>query len=158
MLAIRTILYATDFSAESKYAFPLACALARDYGARLIVVHVNAPPVLGAAEIYVPPPSDSDLEALRKQLSEVRPSDPGIAVERRLVIGDPAFEILDEAQESKADLIVMGTHGRSGLGRLLMGSVAEAVVRKAVCPVLTVKAPVAENVPVGSRAAAVATA
>jgi nucleotide-binding universal stress UspA family protein len=79
-------------------------------------------------------------------------------VERRLVIGDPALEILDEAQESKVDLIVMGTHGRSGLGRLLMGSVAESVVRKAACPVLTVKAPIAENVPVVSRAAALATA
>jgi nucleotide-binding universal stress UspA family protein len=62
-------------------------------------------------------------------------------VEHWIFQGDPATEILAAAEKIKCDLIVMGTHGRTGLGRLLMGSVAEQVVRKAPCPVLTVKTP-----------------
>jgi len=64
-----------------------------------------------------------------------------VRVERQVGEGDSAVEILRAAQDLKADLIVMGTHGRTGLGRLLMGSVAEQVVRKAPCPVLTVRTP-----------------
>jgi hypothetical protein len=71
-----------------------------------------------------------------------------------LLVGDPASAILRVTQELPADLIVMGTHGRTGLGRLLMGSVAEQVVRKAPCPVVTVKTPLPEKkaseVPTGS--------
>jgi nucleotide-binding universal stress UspA family protein len=69
-------------------------------------------------------------------LQDVCPSDPGITFEHRLVMGDPATEIVRVAEEEKAELIVLGTHGRTGLSRILMGSVAEAVVRHAPCPVL----------------------
>ena len=86
-------------------------------------------------------PATIDLEPLRERLQQLRPEDPKILVEHRLVQGGGAEEILQVAQERKCDLIVMGTHGRTGLGRLLMGSVAEQVVRKAACPVLTVKTP-----------------
>jgi nucleotide-binding universal stress UspA family protein len=64
-----------------------------------------------------------------------------VAVEQRLAEGDPAAEILHLATDTGCDMIVLGTHGRTGLDRLLMGSVAEQIVRKAPCPVLTVKAP-----------------
>jgi nucleotide-binding universal stress UspA family protein len=75
----------------------------------------------------------------------VQPSDPAVKIEHRLAEGDPAREILRVARETGCDLIVMGTHGWTGLGRLLMGSVAEQVVRKATCPVLTVKTPIPDT-------------
>jgi hypothetical protein len=68
-------------------------------------------------------------------------SDPTVHVEHRLADGNPSEEILRQARDTGCDLIVMGTHGRRGLGRLLLGSVAEEVMRKAPCPVLTVKLP-----------------
>jgi nucleotide-binding universal stress UspA family protein len=74
-------------------------------------------------------------------LHEVKPSDPNIPVVYRLVTGDPATSVVQAAEEEGADFIVVGSHGRTGLGRLLMGSVAEAIVRHAKCPVVTVKAP-----------------
>ena len=86
-------------------------------------------------------PPALDLEPLREKLRQLRPTDPKVRVEHRLVEGETATEILRLGQEMKCDLIVLGTHGRTGLGRLLMGSVAERVVRKARCPVLTVKTP-----------------
>src|SRR6516162_5515666 len=141
MLAIQTILHPTDFSERSDFAFRLACALARDYGARLMILHVAEPPTAVAAEGVLMLPPTIDLEPLRERLQQLRPEDPKILVEHCLVHGGAAEEILQVAQERKCDLIVMGTHGRTGLGRLLMGSVAEQVVRKASCPVLTVKTP-----------------
>jgi nucleotide-binding universal stress UspA family protein len=74
-------------------------------------------------------------------LRHVYAADSPAGVEYRVQHGDPAVEILGVAREASCDLIVMGTHGRTGLGRLLMGSVAEQVVRKAACPVLTIKVP-----------------
>ncbi|HZT97099.1 MAG TPA: universal stress protein [Chloroflexota bacterium] len=141
MLPIRTILHPTDFSEYSGYAFQLACDLARDYDARLIVLHVAAPPVVVYGEGVLPPEPKDYKERLRERLQQVVIQDPKIPIEHRLIEGDAAREILRLAGEAKCNLIVMGTHGRTGLGRLLMGSVAEQVVRKAPCPVLTVKIP-----------------
>jgi nucleotide-binding universal stress UspA family protein len=126
----------------------MACALARDYHARLIVLHVEPPPVaaLGGMPVVPPLPEEYDRENLEKQLRRLQPSDPAVRVEHRLVAGDPVAEILRAAQEQSCDLIVMGTHGRTGLGRLLMGSVAEQVVRRAPCLVLTLKSPTAGQV------------
>jgi nucleotide-binding universal stress UspA family protein len=146
MLPIHTILHPTDLSDRSEFAFRLACALARDYGARLILLHVTSRPVIGYVEGLVPPQSESRLRALHEELHRLSVPDPRISVEHRLREGDPVAEILAVAQESSADLIVMGTHGRTGLARLLMGSVAEQVVRRAACPVLTVKTPFPETV------------
>jgi nucleotide-binding universal stress UspA family protein len=155
MLPIRTILYPTDFSARSECAFQMACSLARDTSARLIVLHVQERPMIiysGVAMAPPPPPPEAERAALLKQLHQVRPPEPGVAVEHRLEQGDPATGIIQVSQEAACDLIVMGTHGRTGLGRLLMGSVAEAVLRKAPCPVLTVKTPLAEaRPPSGTR-------
>jgi nucleotide-binding universal stress UspA family protein len=74
-------------------------------------------------------------------LDQLLPSESDVQCERRLLMGDPATEIVALAEEENVDLIVMGTHGRTGIKRLLMGSVAEAVVRRASCPVFTYKQP-----------------
>jgi nucleotide-binding universal stress UspA family protein len=142
MLPIRTIVHPTDFSESSDAAFRLACSAARDYGARLLVLHVVRPPpavAFEAGSMLVEPEGYRD--ELWERLSRLQPRHANVRLEHRLAEGDPAGEILDLARESGCDLIVMGTHGRTGLGRLLLGSVAEQVVRKAPCPVLTVKAP-----------------
>jgi len=139
MLPIRTILLPTDFSERSEYAFRLACSLARDYDALLVVLSVVPLP----AVMYGPPP-ESYLDHLLKELCRIKPSDPKTRVQHLLVEGDPAAAILRAARETNCDLIVMGTHGRTGLNRLLVGSAAEQVLRKAPCPVLTVKSPLPE--------------
>ena len=74
-------------------------------------------------------------------LHDVKPTDPSIPVEYRLLTGEPADAVVRSAEEDDVDLIVLGSHGRTGLSRLLMGSVAEAIVRKAHCPVLVYKQP-----------------
>jgi len=141
MLPIRTVLHPTDFSDYSGYAFKFACSLARDYGARLVVLHVLTRPVFIYGEGVIPPEPAGFEDQLRQRLHQVQPEDPNLQLEHRLVEGEAAAEILRLAEEAKCDLIVMGTHGRTGLGRLLMGSVAEQVARKSPCPVLTVKIP-----------------
>src|SRR5262249_13527498 len=132
MLPIHTLLYPTDFSPHAEFAFPMACALARDYGARLIVAHVRLIPTVAFTEMgaVVGPPVESVAE-LEDKLHAVKPVDAAIPVEYRLLEGSPAEEIVTLAREVGADLIVMGTHGRTGLGRLLVGSVAELVLRRA---------------------------
>jgi nucleotide-binding universal stress UspA family protein len=79
-------------------------------------------------------------------LAKVVPAGPAIGYEHRLLAGDPAHAILQCAAKESVDLIVMSTHGRTGFSRLLMGSIAEAVVREAKCPVLTLKQPAVEAV------------
>lgn len=140
MLPVRTVLHPTDFSEYSDYAFRLACALARNYGARLVIVHVAMPPTVYGDEVIPWEPVDCKDQA-QEHLQRLAAPDPKIKVEHRLLEGEPAAEILRTAEETKADLIVMGTHGRTGVGRLLLGSVAELVVRNAPCPVVTVKMP-----------------
>ena len=144
MLPIRTILHPTDFSEHSEPAFNVACSLAQSYGARLVLLHVLEPTVLVYGGVMTPPPplpgADERLSA-RKQLQRLRPPHSSIPVERLVEAGDSATAIMQVARERNCDLIVMGSHGRTGLGRLLMGSVAENVLRKAPCPVLTVKNP-----------------
>jgi nucleotide-binding universal stress UspA family protein len=160
MLPIRTILHPTDFSPQAETAFALACALARDYDARLIVAHVWEPPPVMYADGYMPIPAPDTRETFRLRLENLRPVDPPVEFERRFLDGSPVREILREARETNADLIVMGTHGWSGLSRLFMGSVAEGVMRKAPCPVMTVKTPMQEETeatPVPTVAATVET-
>lgn len=139
MLPTRTVLCPVDFSAPSRAAFEFACALARDYGARLVVAHVVPTPRVFAPDgIAVPLPAPEPYEA-RAELLKFRPVGKVEAV-HRLLEGDPAETVLRLAADEHANLIVMGTHGHTGLTRLLVGSVAESVLRKAPCPVLTVRA------------------
>ncbi len=142
MLPISVIVHPTDFSESSRDAWELACSLARDYGAKLYVIHVER--LMPAfAELGAVPPPPIDREGLERQLGLIRPVNGKLEVNRVLLFGDEATEINAFAEKVHADLIVLGTHGRSGLGRLLMGSVAEGVLRRAPCPVLTVKTPAA---------------
>jgi universal stress protein A len=142
MTRFATILHPTDFSECSGHAFEMACELARDYNAKLVVQHVRQPAaaIHGEAVVF-PVEVPGEAEALRDRLHAVRPNEPAIAVEHHLTVGDPVSEIVDLAAKKGCELIVMGTHGRSGLSRLILGSVAELVLRKAACPVLMVKAP-----------------
>lgn len=143
MLKIRTILHPTDLSESSDAAFPAACALARDYQARLLIVHVvEPPPTLSGEGLLVVPPAEEEAE-VRQRLRRLQPPDSRIHVRHLILRGDPAGEILRVANRGKCDAIVMSTHGRTGLSRLVMGSVAEEVVRHAPCPVMTVRTPVA---------------
>jgi len=125
----------------------MACALARDYGARIVLLHVKEPIPVAYGEFGAFPMGTEEDEPLRELLLRQCPADPAIPVEYRLAEGDPAAEIVRMAQKIECDLIVMGTHGRTGLGRLLMGSVAEMVLREAPCPVLTVRVPIPEAIP-----------
>jgi universal stress protein A len=145
MFPIRRILHPTDFSEQSNAAFEVACALARDYSAELVILHVySTPPVFAPDGIAVPLPSE-DPYRVRVQLHELRPSDPRVNVKHIMVEGNPIDQILKHARTEAVDLIVMGTHGSSGLARLLMGSVAESVTRKTSCPVLTLRKPFHPN-------------
>jgi nucleotide-binding universal stress UspA family protein len=139
VIRIKKILYATDFSSYSNQAYFHAIALAGTHGASLTVLFVYNP------DGTVTPGSHGDEKADRRywqgQLEQIRPVDPQIAVNHVLLQGDPATEIVRYARDAGVDLIVMGTHGRTGLERLLMGSVAEKVLRDASCSVLVVKLP-----------------
>jgi nucleotide-binding universal stress UspA family protein len=140
MLPIHTILFPTDFSENAQQAFPLACSLARDCGARILVLYVLPPP-LDREKLEVRHHPDEYYRGLWETLRQWQAPDQNVRVEHRLEEGDAPQAILEVAQEIQAGLIVMGTHGRTGLGRLLLGSVAEQVLRRASCPVLTVRVP-----------------
>ena len=154
MLPIRTVLHPTDFSRHSEIAFRLACSLARDYGAELYVLHVEPLPVtaLGGPMALPPLPEEYGREAMEEKLRALRAENPDIVVAYRFGRGDAATEILRTAEKTHCDLIVMGMHGRTGLNRLIMGSVAEQIVRRATCPVLTVRTPHLQTKPAAEPA------
>lgn len=143
-MQLKQILIPIDFSDYSDQALRWGVSLAQKYGAQLLLLHV-IPEVLeevsareSAGEQLV-----IDLTAeVEAQLYEIARQGlkEGVAVDVRVADGEPADAILRMARQEKVDLIVMGTHGRTGLSHLLLGSTAEAVVRAAACPVFTVRA------------------
>ena len=146
MTTMRRILHASDFSAASRPAFAKAVEMARANRAELMLVHVLSPviPLMGTE--YVSPRVIEDLmRAARNQAErglttlEARAKKAGVRATTLLVEGTPFTEIVRVAKAKRADLIVVGTHSRSGLGKLFVGSVAERVVGTAPCPVLTVR-------------------
>jgi nucleotide-binding universal stress UspA family protein len=141
MLPLRVILHPTDFSDRSDYAFRLACSLARDHGAKVVVLHVVAPPAVVYGEVMVDIATETLMDSAKLQLSKLQAPDPTVELVKRLEVGDPVQEIVRVGKEVGADMIVQGTHGRSGLSRLLLGSTAEHVLRLAECPVISVKQP-----------------
>jgi nucleotide-binding universal stress UspA family protein len=149
---MRKILVATDFSPHSDAALELALDLAQHYDASLTLLHVCHIPsyVFFGGGAYVPSPelTDDILDDAQRALTQAREraAQSGVAVETHALLGEPAADIVRFAHEHKSDLIVVGTHGRRGLGRLVLGSVAERVVRTADVPVLTARArPAAEG-------------
>lgn len=144
---IRNILVPTDFSEGSRAALDCARELASALGASLHVMHVvESPFALGTyMEIYAPPPADyftAMEESSRRQLEALLTEEEKVKFRAVLttVIGLPAQEILARLDAEPAiDLVVMATHGRGGVARFMMGSVADHVVRAARCPVLTLK-------------------
>lgn len=156
MLPIRVILYATDLSEQARRAYQVARSLARDYGARLIVLHaIERVRIAEEAVEYdeagrlVPMPEGypAHHEAIKARLRELYSSGK-LPMQFLVEDGEPAETILRAADQAEASLIVIGTHGRRGLRRLMAGSVAEAVLRRSKCPVLTVRSPVADPAPI----------
>lgn len=124
MLTVRRILFPTDFSAVSHRAGQVAADMARKFGAALHVVHVR--------------PSALDDAVSSGLAAAVTDLGPGLTVTSATLFGLPARQIVACAERAGVDLIVMGTHGRTGVTHALLGSVAEGVVRRASCPVLTI--------------------
>lgn len=145
---ITKILVPVDFSPHAERAFSYATALAHRLDAHLTLVHVVEDPfATGAwgAEVYIPNIGEllqNQIAAAERQLTTLKAgaAAKGVAVRTAVVTGRPAQSIIEHAASEGCDLIVMGTHGRTGLSHVVMGSVAERVLRKAPCPVLTVRA------------------
>lgn len=151
-MTIARILVPVDFSDCSGAAFSYACELAKKLEAEVTVLHVwDVPflwPSVGDTMVTLPPEQPMTVgelvkkraeEELSKFVAENAPA--GLAVSPRLEMGDPVHTICSIALSSAQDLVVMGTHGRTGVSRMLAGSVAENVVRRCLVPVLTVRTP-----------------
>jgi nucleotide-binding universal stress UspA family protein len=146
MSRLRRILHPTDFSRASSAAFARAVAMAKADRAELLIVHVLAPPMPVAGEGYISPKIYEDLEASARQYAQkrlaalqARARKAGVRAKTLLLEGVADQQIIRAARSKKADLIVIGTHGRTGLAKFFLGSVASRVVAGASCPVLTVR-------------------
>jgi nucleotide-binding universal stress UspA family protein len=149
MIALKHILVATDFGEAAETALTYGRALARTFGATLHVLHVTSDIYMNAVGVDMYTASANELqrdldETARKELQELvldRDSTGTTTVPAILTSGSPALTIVQYAKNKDIDLIVMGTHGRGPVAHMVMGSVAERVVRLAPCPVLTVRHP-----------------
>ena len=146
-MEIKKILFATDFTEGSSSSLPYAVSLAKQYGAKLYFVHVIYDvaktsgwyvPHVSMDELYRDMEKNAKTQLEKSYVEEMRGNK---NVEHVVLKGTPYEEISRFAEENKIDLIVIGTHGRKGLDRMLFGSTAEQVVRYAPCPVLTVRLP-----------------
>lgn len=139
------ILHATDFSAESEAAEAEAIRLARGLGGELILLHVAAEAAVYAERVLGTDPLravyESEARWAEEHLAERAGAlgREGVPARWRRCVGEPHERICDVAREERADYIVIGTHGRGGLQRVMLGSVADRVVRTAPCPVVTVR-------------------
>ena len=147
-LGISRMLLATDFSAASDVALEYATTLAVRFGASLHLLHVIEDPSVAGSWIpelglaTVPPVCAAMIDEAADRLARLRNGleRSGVKVTSEVMVGGPAAVIRDVAAARGCDLVVMGTHGRTGVAHLLLGSIAEKVVRTAPCPVLTVRA------------------
>ncbi len=137
-IRIKRILCPVDFSPSGDFAFDYACAIATRHGATVELLHIAEASAYAEDE----PPKGQPVfeEILRNRLRKMA-APASVPVEINLLSGIPYIEIINRATALRADLIVIGTHGRTGMKHLLIGSVAERVVRTAPCPVLTVRHP-----------------
>ncbi len=145
MPKIERILFPTDFSDSSKNAIEYAVSLAGIYKTKLYILHVIEH-IFDVSGFYVPQLPVTELykgmeDAAQREIEKFIPQNlkEGIEVENIIVSGTPFLEIIRTAKEKNVDLIVIATHGRTGLDHVLFGSVAEKVVRKAPCSVFVVK-------------------
>jgi nucleotide-binding universal stress UspA family protein len=141
MPEIRRILCPVDFSEPSETALDYAIDLAKKFGADVQLVHVYQLPVYAlpdGAMMAGPEFTTKVTTELSRALAELAKGKTGVTLETHLVEGIPYKEVVRLSEELKADLVVMGTHGRTGLKHLLLGSVAERVVRSSKVPVITV--------------------
>jgi nucleotide-binding universal stress UspA family protein len=143
---IRRILHATDFSAASRRAFAMAVDLARHNGAELVLIHALAPPAMVLEEGYLAAMHYQQVvykagRAAQIQLDRLsaRARRAGVRASTQLLDGEPYDQIVRAAQRTSSDLLVLGTHGRTRLARLVLGSVAHRVIGLAPCPVVTVR-------------------
>ncbi|MGH7285215.1 MAG: universal stress protein [Polyangiaceae bacterium] len=145
MGAFKIILVPTDFGPSADLALNRAVELARGTSGRIVLLHACMPPQVALDNGLLVTTDvlgtiiDAGSEALARRVAVHGPS--GVPITAKVVVQDPRTAILDVAAEENADLIVMGTHGRSGLPRWLLGSTAESVIRASSIPVLTVRAP-----------------
>ena len=144
--SIRNILVPTDFSPGSDAALPYAYSLAEPFGARVVLFHAYVVPAYALPDGGVlaawPETAAKIVEAVEDRLTAAKSNHPppiGVSLEHASAEGPAADAIMKLAEEDEFDLIVMGTHGRTGIRRALLGSVAEQVVRRAPCPVVTVR-------------------
>ena len=138
----KAILVATDFSEWAEQALDYAVALAGKLDAKIFVLNVIGVPSMGIPEVGVAVTStviESTVRTHQAELDTLAGRHPSVRIETVLRTGDARDLIIDVAREVSADLIVMGTHGRRGVRRALIGSIAESIVRTAPCPVLTVR-------------------
>ena len=157
MITIDRIVCPVDFSPHARRALDHAMAIARWYGAQLTVLHVSALNVpVGAITPWASPPevhtSGINRYAVHDMLRGFVRAEaaPGVVIDTDVIEGPVADEIITQAKLRGANLVVMGTHGRSGVRRLLLGSVTEKVLRAAACPVLTVPPAVPDAVPISA--------
>ena len=146
MIELKRILVPTDFSEHSEQAARYAAELAKRFGAEIHCIHVVDIPadLQGTSAYYMTGPSEQFLDQIREESKKnletfAQKNLAGAAVQTAFLEGSPFVQISRYAQEQKIDLVVIATHGRTGLKHVLFGSVAEKVVRKAPCPVLVVK-------------------
>ena len=146
MIRLRRILHPTDFTRASGAAFKRAVARAKADRAQLLLVHVLAPSVPMAGEGYISPKVYDDLETSARRYGQKRLAPlqakarkAGVRTTTLLLEGVADEQIARAARSKKADMIVIGTHGRTGLAKFFLGSVASRVVAAAPCPVLTVR-------------------
>lgn len=144
---IRNILAPIDFSDYSKNALKYATQFAKEFNAKLYLIYVVEPMIYPAdfsmGQIAIPS-TDVDLHArAEEELNNLAKTiDPSLKVETMIRTGKPFVEIIEEAKEKDVDLIIIASHGHTGVEHLLFGSTAEKVVRKALCPVLTLREPI----------------
>jgi nucleotide-binding universal stress UspA family protein len=142
MIKLEKVLYPTDFSEASENAQRYAISFAKAFGAKLYLLSVNQPFNMAFLDPLIVHDLDANREAaVQENLDRLRAeiAQQEIEVEAEMRRGSTSLEIVSFAKEKEIDLIIMGTHGWSGLDHVLMGSTAEVVVRKAPCPVLTVR-------------------
>lgn len=134
---VQRILCPVDFSESSLQAVHMATELAHQFGATIDFVHVWQP-IQNFNEFRGPSAAMASEEAeVGRQLEQIHPSRSDVRCSHHLLVGDPSQEIVELAHERSSDMVVMGTHGRTGLARWILGSVAEGVIRKSPCPVIT---------------------